>query len=179
MPQFFSREVFNIHIDYKPREIKFSSSSFVELYFDLIYILKGWTCFSLRKLIVDCLSFKLPPSNNIIDATGHYENILFFFINFELHYAIFGKPLQNSMSILSTCTLIKNLTWSFSATCLRVSLVPSSFTSINVTTSLWSQSSISSGFGSPSFVAVNHFTICNLASLTLNLFSVHFLLLVR
>ena len=41
MSQFFSREVFNIHIDYKPQEIKFSSSSFVELYFDLIYILKG------------------------------------------------------------------------------------------------------------------------------------------
>ena len=54
------------------------------------------------------------------------------------------------------------LTWSFSATWVRVILEPWSLFSRVVITSLWSQSSNNSGF----------------ASLALNLFSVHFLLLV-
>ena len=65
------------------------------IYFDQISALEGGTWFSLRKLRVAHLSFKLPPSNNIIYTTGHDEEIWLLLVYFQLNYAIFGKQLTN------------------------------------------------------------------------------------
>ena len=128
-------------------------------YFYLLYILTidktethirclliWWTNLSFWKLGVNQLSIKLPPANNFSSTTGHNKGVRLIFINFHYHYTILWCNLKH-MSVEHLIVL--TITSSFSAFWFKVMILPCGFTSKVVTTSLWSQSSTTSGFGSP------------------------------